>query len=281
MALAAHVAAGTEANMESDGRSAWAKQFEVNPEPGAGAATRFALDDARIDQAYVPGDPLATATQLVRITDAQLIGALISPSEADELEAVAGRRIAEDLLSYCRDPAAIRRGGWAYVFYSVGSFRAVASYRIAHRLLEVLAADDERSFAASVAARQISECARRAYDVEINPHARIGAKFVIDHGTGTVIGEDTVIGEECVLLDHVRLGARRIADGEVEGRRHPTLGDRVQVSYNVSVLGPVEIGEGSIIGPECVVTRNIEAHRKVRLSRNGRLVENRLPEPAT
>jgi serine acetyltransferase len=245
----------------------------VGAEPAAWLPRHFELDIARLDQAYVPGDPLATALQLVRITCAPLIGALINPAEANQLEEVAHRQIAEDLLSHCRDPAAIRHGGWPYAFASVGAFRAVAIYRIAHQIIELLAAEPERKFPAAVAARQMSEWAKRAYDVEINPHAQIGPKFVIDHGTGTVIGEDTRIGEECVLLDHVRLGARRIADGEVEGRRHPTLGDRVQVSYNVSILGPITIGEGTIIGPNCTILKDVAPYRKVRQDSRGGLVE--------
>jgi serine O-acetyltransferase len=232
---------------------------------------RFKLEPEHLDEAFVEDDPLETARQFVRILTSQLIGVL-TPARADTLEEDVHPRIAEDLLSYSRDAAAVRRGGWPYVFASVDAWRAVALYRVAHALTGVFGERTNMAGVAAISARQISEAARHQFDVEINPHAQIGARFMIDHGSGTVIGEDVRIGEDCVLLDRVRLGARRVADGPVEGRRHPTLGDRVLVASDVSVLGPVTVGSDTLIRPGCKVTGNVPPHMVVRVGATGGLM---------
>jgi serine O-acetyltransferase len=92
--------------------------------------------------------------------------------------------------------------------------------------------------------RMISVVACFFTGVEIHPGARIGPGFFIDHGTGTVIGETTEIGENCVLFHNVTLGGT----GKHGGKRHPTLKDGVYVGTGAVILGPVTVGEHSRIG---------------------------------
>jgi serine O-acetyltransferase len=96
--------------------------------------------------------------------------------------------------------------------------------------------------------------------IEIHPGARIGRRFFIDHGCGTVIGETAVIGDDVTVYHQVTLGAlgwwrdNRRPPGE---RRHPSLGCRVVVGANSMILGPVRIGDDARIGASCVVTEDV------------------------
>jgi hypothetical protein len=92
--------------------------------------------------------------------------------------------------------------------------------------------------------------------VEIHPGAQIGRRLVVDHGSNVVIGETAILGDDCYILNNVTLGALGVADNKA-GRRHPKLGDRVQIANNVSVLGPIEIGDDVFIGPGLLITKDI------------------------
>lgn len=100
-----------------------------------------------------------------------------------------------------------------------------------------------------LAARFNSQVAKFFTGVEIHPGARIGRRFFIDHGTGTVIGETTEIGDGCSLLQGVTLGGT----GKETGKRHPTLCDDVTVGAHAQVLGSITIGRGAVIGAAAVV----------------------------
>lgn len=150
-----------------------------------------------------------------------------------------------------RDPAS--HGSWEYVLASYACFRAVLAYRVAHA---VLTADDGDPRRLLIVARQISEDAKVRTGVEIHPAATIGPRFVVDHGFGTVVGEDVVIGADCYLLQGIVLGALGIADNAT-GRRHPRLGDRVQVGGFARVLGPVCVGDGAVIGSHALVRADV------------------------
>lgn len=161
---------------------------------------------------------------------------------------IAAERAVEDVVALARqDPAA--GGSWEYVARSYASYQAVIAYRLAHLL-----AAAERDNAAL--ARRISEDAKVRTGIEIHPAASIGRRFILDHATGTVIGETTVIGDDCYLLQGVILGATGIAGNEA-CKRHPTLGDRVQVGAFARVFGPVTVGSDARIGPHAVVTTDI------------------------
>ena len=85
--------------------------------------------------------------------------------------------------------------------------------------------------------------------VEIHPGALIGRRLFIDHGMGIVIGETSVIGDDCTLYHGVTLGGSTWQ----KGKRHPTLGNGVVVGAGAKVLGPIEVGDGARIGSNSVV----------------------------
>lgn len=102
-------------------------------------------------------------------------------------------------------------------------------------------------------ARLISETARLLTLIEIHPGARIGKRLVIDHGAGIVIGETSIIGDDCVLFQGVTLGG--VSHEPV--KRHPTLGDRVMVGAGAKVLGNIHLEEGVRVGANAVVMRSV------------------------
>jgi len=235
----------------------------ITPVGPSYAPPRFILDRPALDRALVHGDPLATALRTVRVLTPWLsLIDVAAPRDVFETSEAVAERVLEDLLAYAeRDPAAARAGGWEYVFLGVTTWLAVATYRVAHAVINEFAASGE----VLVVARQMSEAARLATAVEIHPAAVVGRRLVIDHGCGTVIGEQATLGSNVVLLHGVTLGSRYAADGPVHGRRHPTVGDNVTFSYGSAALGPIEIGSSARIGPGCTVTRDVPAGASVRL----------------
>ena len=105
-------------------------------------------------------------------------------------------------------------------------------------------------------ARWISQRAARKTGIEIHPAATIGRRFFIDHGTGVVIGETTVIGDDVMIYQGVTLGGT----GKDTGKRHPTLGNNVLIGAGAKVLGPVYIGDNVRVGAGSVVLKNLPAN---------------------
>ena len=105
-------------------------------------------------------------------------------------------------------------------------------------------------------ARALSQFARHMTGIEIHPGATIGRRLFIDHGTGVVIGETTVIGDDCTIYQGVTLGGT----GKDKGKRHPTLGNHVMVGSGAKVLGPIEIGNDVRIAAGAVVLSDIPDH---------------------
>ena len=102
-------------------------------------------------------------------------------------------------------------------------------------------------------ARWISQRCVRRTNIEIHPAAQIGRRLFIDHGTGVVIGETTVIGDDCTIYQGVTLGGT----GKDKGKRHPTLGNHVMVGAGAKVLGPIRIGDNVRVAAGAVVLDNI------------------------
>jgi serine acetyltransferase len=174
--------------------------------------------------------------------------------------------IEEDLTAYLRRDPAARDA--AVVEEAYLCFKAVAVYRIASGLYRYQ--DDDftdlpsgRPPPTKAVARRLSEMIRGETSVEIHPGARIGRRFVIDHGTDTVIGEDAIIGDDCYILNGVTVGSGGIADNHRDGRRHPTLGDRVQVGGHSSILGPVTVGDDVFIGPHQQVVHDVPSNTRI------------------
>ncbi|MCC7478645.1 serine acetyltransferase [bacterium] len=137
--------------------------------------------------------------------------------------------------------------------YSYPGLRALTAYRLAHGL-----------YLAGVPfiPRLLTELAHSETGIDIHPGARIGSSFFIDHGTGVVIGETTVIGNHVKVYQGVTLGARRFeldsAGHPVKGvPRHPVIEDEVTIYSNATVLGRVRVGAGSVIGGNVWVTEDV------------------------
>lgn len=130
------------------------------------------------------------------------------------------------------------------------SFRVLLKYRRAHK--HYLKGHYFR-------ARWISQRAARKTGIEIHPGATIGEGLFIDHGNGVIIGETTIIGNNCTLYQGVTLGGT----GKEQGKRHPTLGDNVMVSAGAKVLGSFKIGDNSKIGAGSVVLEEVPPNSTV------------------
>lgn len=167
-----------------------------------------------------------------------------------------------DLLAFAaKDPASKKSP--KYILDSYLSFHAVLKYRVANALVSNLKKFDESySNCLETIARKISEKAKAETGIEIHPAAQIGERFIIDHGFGTVIGETSVIGNDCYLLQGVILGAKHIAKNQ-SSKRHPTLKNGVEVGGFVSVIGAITIGNNVRISPNCIITEDIPDNAKV------------------
>lgn len=167
------------------------------------------------------------------------------------------RLVTTDLqAAYEGDPAA--SGVDEILLCYPGSY-AITVYRMAHALLRE---------GAVVIPRMMTELAHRRTGIDIHPGAEIGASFFIDHGTGVVIGETTLIGERVRVYQGVTLGALTVPQGETRPtpghRRHPTLEDDVVIYANATILGgSTVIGKGSVIGGNAFVTASVAPGTKV------------------
>lgn len=152
------------------------------------------------------------------------------------------------------DPAAYSK---EEVLLSYPGMFAIFVYRIAHELYENKVA---------MIPRMMSEYAHSKTGIDINPGAKIGEYFFIDHGTGIVVGETTVIGDSVKLYQGVTLGALSTRGGQsLRGhRRHPTIGDRVTIYSGASVLGgDTVIGHDAVIGGNAFITHSIAPGMRV------------------
>lgn len=162
------------------------------------------------------------------------------------------------------DPAAPSPAETVFCYPSV---RAVTSFRIAHQLF---------ALGVPLIPRIITEQAHSETGIDIHPGASIGERFFIDHGTGTVIGETSVIGSNVRLYQGVTLGAKSFpldaAGNPVKGvPRHPIVEDDVIIYSGATVLGRVTIGKGSVIGGNVWLTQSVPPGSRV--SQQGKQVD--------
>ncbi len=174
---------------------------------------------------------------------------------------------AEAILQF--DPAA---ESLEEIFAAYPGFYATAIYRFAHQL-----------YVQKVPAlpRLFTEYAHSKTGIDIHPNAEIGASFFIDHGTGIVIGETTVIGDHVKIYQGVTIGALNVAKELARKKRHPTIEDRVIIYSNATILGgDTLVGHDSVIGGNVWLTQSIEpysvVYHKSEVVVRGR---NPLPEP--
>ncbi len=134
-------------------------------------------------------------------------------------------------------------------------FQAIAFYRFAHELY---------CMGVPIFPRILTEIAHERTGIDIHPGASIGHSLCIDHGTGIVIGETTVIGNNVKIYQGVTLGALSVAKSMQEAKRHPTIGDRVVIYSNATILGgATAIGSDSVIGGNVWLTESVPAHSVV------------------
>ncbi|MFK4441762.1 serine O-acetyltransferase [Caballeronia udeis] len=167
------------------------------------------------------------------------------------------------LAAYHGDPAA---GSVDEVLLCYPGVLAMIHHRLAHELYKL----DLR-----LLARIVAELAHGATGIDIHPGARIGKGFFIDHGTGVVIGETTVIGDRVRVYQAVTLGAKRFprdAQGHLEKglARHPIVEDEVVIYAGATILGRVTLGRGAVIGGNVWLTHDVEPGANVTqaISRN-------------
>ncbi len=158
--------------------------------------------------------------------------------------------------TYNGDPAAHSLGE---VISCYPAIRAISNYRIAHELFLL---------GVPLIPRIITEMAHSETGIDIHPGAQIGNRFTIDHGTGVVIGETCIIGNNVKLYQGVTLGAKSFPldeDGKpIKGiPRHPILEDDVVVYSNATILGRVTIGKGAIVGGNIWVTEDVRAGTRI------------------
>ena len=145
-----------------------------------------------------------------------------------------------------RDPSI--RTPWEVLLYP--GFQVMRAYRKAHKLYQK---------GHYFRARMISQRAVRKTGIEIHPGATIGKGFFIDHGSGVIIGETTIIGDNVTIYQGVTLGGT----GKETGKRHPTIKDNVMISAGAKLLGSFTVGENSKIGAGSVVLEEVPPNSTV------------------
>jgi serine O-acetyltransferase len=150
------------------------------------------------------------------------------------------------------DPAAKSK---SEIIRTYPGFYAIAAYRIAHCLHKLGVKDIPRI---------ITEHAHSKTGIDIHPAAKIGDHFCIDHGTGIVIGETTIIGNHVKIYQGVTLGALSVNKYDAERKRHPTIEDNVVIYAGATILGgDTVVGHDSIVGGNVWLTRSVPPNSKI------------------
>jgi serine O-acetyltransferase len=216
--------------------------------------------------AAIQRDVMAVEAHLVRLRT------ILTPLYPEIDAAIPERFIAQlpDIYDLLRqDAAAIHEADPAArsvdeVILTYPGFYAIAIFRVAHAL---------HMMGMPLLPRLLTEFAHQRTGVDIHPGATIGRRFVIDHGTGVVIGETTVIGDGVKIYQGVTLGALVVQKNLSNKKRHPTLEDEVVVYANATILGgDTVVGRASVIAgnawltqsvpPQSVVTRRTEVRHR-------------------
>lgn len=151
-----------------------------------------------------------------------------------------------DIMKYLksiqqRDPASKSQ---LSIFFCYPCVHAIISHRINHFLYKIKL---------RFLARLSSQISRFFTHIEIHPGATIGKNLLIDHGSGVVIGETAIIGDNCTIYQGVTLGGT----GKETGKRHPTIGNNVFIGCGAKILGNITIGDNVKIGANSVVLKDV------------------------
>lgn len=153
-------------------------------------------------------------------------------------------RFSEDIRAGLdRDPATLTK--LELILTSPGLW-TIWTHRLAHHLW---------GWGWRIPSRMLSNWAKLWTGIEIHPGAKIGRRFVIDHGVGVVIGETAVIGDDVLIYHQVTLGGTE----NVRAKRHPTIGNDVVIGAGAKVIGNIEVGDGARIGANATVTKPVAA----------------------
>ena len=200
------------------------------------AALKTALAQLSTDLAVILAALNFSSAQAGKISEAfltsleDLYGQLMLDAQALEQGDPAAESLEEVLIAY-------------------PGFLAIAVYRLAHRFWELKV---------PILPRVLTEWAHEKTGIDIHPGARLGHPVVIDHGTGIVIGESTIIGNHVKLYQGVTLGALSVDKSLAATKRHPTIEDEVTIYANATILGgETVIGRGSVIGGNTWITGSI------------------------
>ena len=153
-----------------------------------------------------------------------------------------------------RDPASRSR---LNVLINYPGVKAVALYKLSHSLW---------NFNLYLLARMVSQFARFITGVEIHPAAKIGKNLFLDHANSIVIGESSIIGDNCTIYHGVTLGGLSPSENskdQVGSKRHPTIEDNVIIGCQATILGPITIGHCSRVGASVVVLKDIPPYTTV------------------
>ena len=228
------------------------------PLPSWGETTGL-LEDLHVLQlaAQRPADTEKFLTRAMHTLEAQL---RISTQNDDvaglvndfllELPSVQQTLHEDTQATFRGDPAAVSS---AEIVLCYPGLRALAIYRVAHVLYRL---------GVPLLPRLMTEIAHSLTGIDIHPGADIGKRLLIDHGTGVVVGETCVIGDDVRIYQGVTLGARSFQEAEdgqlIKGHeRHPVIGDGVTIYAGATILGRVTIGAGSVIGGNVWVTNDV------------------------
>lgn len=197
-------------------------------------------------------DDVADAARELRSVLLDVIGPLVPVPHTvvdaffDALPAIHASLIKDVSAIHACDPAAESRDE---VIVAYPGFLAIAVHRMAHRLYQL---------EVPIVPRLLSEWAHRETGIDMHPGAEIGESFAIDHGTGIVIGETTVIGDRVRIYQGVTLGALAVSKKLANRKRHPTIGNDVVIYANATILGGnTVVGDRSVIGGNVWLTSSV------------------------
>jgi serine O-acetyltransferase len=205
-------------------------------------------------EAHAAEEQLLSRIHLLRAELASMLRSVLPRQRSDEVAAALTQKLPAIYDRLRADAAAIVEGDPAAesldeVIAAYPGFFAITVYRIAHEL---------RHLGAPTLPRLLAEAAHARTGIDINPGAEIGRGLCIDHGTGIVIGETAVIGDEVKLYQGVTLGALSVAKSAAGTKRHPTIEDRVVLYANATVLGgDTVVGHDSVIGGNVWLTTSV------------------------
>ncbi|WP_234733297.1 serine O-acetyltransferase [Tellurirhabdus bombi] len=170
----------------------------------------------------------------------------------DQLPAIYELLLMDAQAIATNDPASV---GVEEVLAVYPGFYAIAVYRLAHLLSDLNV---------PLLPRMLTEYAHGLTGIDIHPRAEIGQSFFIDHGTGVVIGEAAIIGNNVKIYQGVTLGATHVTKSMAQKKRHPTIEDNVVIYANATILGgKTVIGHDSIIGGNVWLTESVEPYSRV------------------